>query len=69
MISSMAHIFPAQKVKVDPLAAHERFVVCVRDQDGALRITGLRRYLKRRSRRRPPRRPDDVSALAPKERA
>lgn len=50
MISSMVHIFPVQNVQVDPLAAHERFVVCVRDQDGTLRIMGLRKYLTRRSR-------------------
>ena len=45
MIHQTVQIFPVQNVKVEPLAAQERLIVCARDREGNLRIMGLQKYL------------------------
>jgi len=44
---TMIHIFPVQKINIDPVARRERLVVCTADRDGNLHIMGLEKYLRR----------------------
>jgi hypothetical protein len=43
----MIQIFPAAKIRIDPLARRERVVVCTTDEAGNLHIMGLEKYLRR----------------------
>lgn len=43
----MIHIFPTQKVHMDPRARRARLVVCTTDRDGNLHVMGLETYLRR----------------------
>jgi hypothetical protein len=43
----MIEILPSQKIKIDPLADRERFLVFEKDETGSLHITGFERYLER----------------------
>jgi hypothetical protein len=48
----MIHIFPTQKVHIDPHAKREPLVVCTTDLAGNLHVLGLEKYLCRGRRRK-----------------
>ena len=43
----MIHIFPTQKVNIDPHATRARLVVCITDPAGSLHVMSLKKYLRR----------------------